>query len=103
MAMGHSTDHPTACRYASTESPPTVPRMELQTLPRRTSGTGRLDGKVAIVTGATGGIGRSIVRRFSAEGAQLVLSGRRDRTDVPAGARYVRGDVTSESHAEALA
>ena len=36
----------------------------------------RLEGKVAIVTGAASGIGRGIARRFEAEGAQLVLADR---------------------------
>lgn len=33
----------------------------------------RLDGKVAIITGATGGIGRGAAQRFAAEGARLLL------------------------------
>ena len=35
---------------------------------------GRLDGKVAIVTGAAGGIGSAIVERFAAEGAAVVAA-----------------------------
>jgi NAD(P)-dependent dehydrogenase (short-subunit alcohol dehydrogenase family) len=37
---------------------------------------GRLDGMTAIVTGATGGIGSEIARRFAAEGARVVVTGR---------------------------
>ncbi len=38
--------------------------------------TGRLEGKVAIVTGATSGIGEVTARRFAEEGATVVLAGR---------------------------
>src|SRR5919205_2414 len=40
---------------------------------------GRLDGKVAIVTGGASGMGLATVERFVAEGAQVVF------TDLPAG------------------
>ena len=37
---------------------------------------GKLKGKTVVVTGATGGIGRSIVKRFLLEGCQVIIIGR---------------------------
>jgi len=44
--------------------------------------TGRLEGKVAIVTGASSGIGRAALERFAAEGARVVAVSRsKDRLE----------------------
>ena len=69
---------------------------------------GRLEGKVAVVTGAAGGIGRASARRLAAEGATVVMA------DLPAaaaeggslaeeiGGRFVAVDVTDGEQVAAL-
>jgi NAD(P)-dependent dehydrogenase (short-subunit alcohol dehydrogenase family) len=55
--------------------------------------TGRLENKVAIVTGSTQGIGRAIARLFVAEGAHVVLNSAHDDEH----ARAVRAELTGPS------
>jgi NAD(P)-dependent dehydrogenase (short-subunit alcohol dehydrogenase family) len=38
---------------------------------------GRLEGKIAVITGANSGIGLASARRFAAEGAHVYITGRR--------------------------
>ncbi|MCW2526383.1 MAG: lvr3 [Pseudonocardiales bacterium] len=68
--------------------------------------TDRLTGKVAVVTGAGSGIGLATVRRFAAEGAQVVcadidpVSGQAAADEIAG--TFVEVDVTDEAQVEAL-
>ncbi|MYH56379.1 MAG: SDR family NAD(P)-dependent oxidoreductase, partial [Acidimicrobiia bacterium] len=73
--------------------------------------SGRLSGKVAVVTGAGQGIGAAIARLFAEEGARLVLADLAgERVAVVAKeivsnggkAEAVRADVTSDSDCRAM-
>ena len=70
---------------------------------------GQLEGRLAVVTGASEGIGLAIAQRFVAEGADVVIMGRSaeklDRALATLGpkARAVQGDAARVADVERLA
>jgi NAD(P)-dependent dehydrogenase (short-subunit alcohol dehydrogenase family) len=61
---------------------------------------GRLEGKIAVVTGANSGIGLASAKRFVAEGAQVIITGRRQPEldtaieSIGGGVLAVQGDIS---------
>lgn len=68
----------------------------------------RLDGKVAIVTGGAGGIGRGIVRAFTKEGAQVLVvdinddAGKALEDELGSAVKFLNADISKEESAAAI-
>jgi NAD(P)-dependent dehydrogenase (short-subunit alcohol dehydrogenase family) len=70
--------------------------------------TGKLTGKVALVTGGSAGIGLGISKRFAAEGARVFITGRRQSkldkavTAIGGNAAAIQGDVSKLSELDRI-
>ena len=93
------------------------PGRETEMTPRpehepKTRGAGKLDGKVALVTGGDSGIGRAVAQAFAREGADVAISYLEEHEDAAETKRLVEeegqraitipGDVGDEAHCEEL-
>lgn len=75
-------------------------------------GSGRLEGRIALITGADSGIGRAVAIAFAREGADLLLSYYNEHDDARETAAWVEragrralvvpGDIKDEDHCQAL-
>ncbi len=71
-------------------------------------GLSRLEGKVAIITGAASGIGRGVAELFIAEGARVVIAdidaeaGEETAKQLGGNVRFKKTDVTSDAEIKAL-
>src|ERR1700674_2406082 len=55
---------------------------------------GKLDGKVAVITGGSSGIGLATAKRFVEEGAHVVITGRREK-ELKEAAAFIKRNVTT--------
>lgn len=75
-------------------------------------GHGRLEGKIALITGADSGIGRAVAIAFAREGADIVLSYLNEHEDARSTAEWIEkagrkvvmvpGDIREEAHCNEL-
>jgi NADP-dependent 3-hydroxy acid dehydrogenase YdfG len=61
------------------------------------------DAKIAVITGASGGLGRALIKEFAGKGWQTIGTGRSEKPeDVPEGASYEQFDASDAAAAESF-
>ncbi|MDI6025172.1 SDR family oxidoreductase [Corticibacterium sp. UT-5YL-CI-8] len=109
------TNHPIPPQPEQEQSPPGLTKL-MKPVPDHgeTSykGSGKLEGKVALITGADSGIGRAVAIAYAREGADILISYLNEDEDAHETAKWVEeagrraivmaGDIKSESHCQAL-
>src|SRR5260221_1354459 len=61
-----------------------------------------LDGKIAIVTGGSSGIGYAITKRLSAEGALVIIASRNEPKTKFTNGIFIKTDISSENSVKKL-
>lgn len=111
-----SDDRRPAPPYPEQRQQPPGSTAQMQPIPdhgeRSYRGNGRLDGKIALITGADSGIGKAVAIALAREGADIVISFLDETDDAEDTAKWVReagrqavvvpGDITSEDHCKDL-
>lgn len=109
------TKHPKPPQPEQEQSPPGLTTL-MEPVPdhgeKSYKGSGKLEGKVALITGADSGIGRAVAIAYAREGADILISYLNEDEDAKETAKWVEeagrrvvvmpGDIKSESHCQAL-
>ncbi len=107
--------HPTPPQPEQQQEPPGLTGI-MQPIPdhgeHSYNGSGRLENKVALITGADSGIGKAVAIAFAREGADVLISYLNEDEDARDTAKWVEdagrkalvvaGDITSEDHCKSL-
>jgi NAD(P)-dependent dehydrogenase (short-subunit alcohol dehydrogenase family) len=102
--------------YSSQQQRPPGLESEMDPLPdygeKRYKGSGKLEGKAAVITGGDSGIGRAVALAFAREGADVLISYWNEESDASETARVVEaagrkcvtvpGDLCDETHCQAI-
>jgi NAD(P)-dependent dehydrogenase (short-subunit alcohol dehydrogenase family) len=102
--------------FPEQQQPPPGLESEMQPRPdygeQSYRGSGRLQGKAAIITGGDSGIGRAVALAFAREGADILISYLNEESDAQETARVVQeagrkavrvpGDISEEAHCQSL-